>query len=99
MSLNRGVLGGCMRLGKLGMVALFVVALLGFSSAAFGQGTGTFTGTITDQKGLAMSGATVTIHNADTGIDLQPVMTNDTGLFLAPLLQPGNYDISANQAG
>ncbi len=99
MSVDRGVIGGCMRLRQLGIVALFLVALLGFSSAAFGQATGTLTGTITDQKGLAMSGANIVIHNADTGIDHEPVMTNDTGVFVVPLLPPGNYDVTASQTG
>ncbi len=46
-----------------------------------------------------MSGASVVIHNADTGIDHEPVTTNDTGVFVVPFLAPGNYDISASQAG
>src|ERR1700674_3753622 len=83
-----------------GMLGLAVLELLvGFAGSAFGQSTGTITGTVTDPKGLAMKGVNVSVHNADTGVDQKRVATNDSGLYLAPLLQPGNYDITASQTG
>ena len=88
-----------MRFRHLGIVVLFLIALLGFSGAAFGQATGTFTGTVTDPKGLAMSGVSVLIHSVDTGVDHEPVMTTDAGVYVVPFLAPGTYDISASQTG
>src|SRR3989449_7578246 len=84
-----------------GLTSLAVVALLaGFAGAAFGQTpTGTITGTVTDPKGGAMPGANISVHNADTGIDQRPLVTNETGVYSVPLLQPGNYDITASQPG
>src|ERR1700674_3959324 len=73
-----------------------LILLAGFAGAAFGQSaTGTLTGTATDAKGLAMAGVSVAVHNADTGVDQKSIMTNDTGIYLVPLLPPGNYDITA----
>jgi hypothetical protein len=77
-----------------------LAALVCFASGAFAQTAGSsITGTITDSKGLAMSGVSVLVHNADTGVDLKPVLTNDSGVYLAPLLQPGNYEVTASQSG
>src|ERR1700674_5496389 len=94
MRLNTGVLG------KWGFAGLVMLALLiSVSSAAFGQSTATLTGTVTDPKGLAMANATVVVHSEDTGTDQRPVTTTDSGIYNVPLLPPGNYDITASQAG
>lgn len=82
-------------------VTVLVMAFFaGSISSAFAQeATGTLTGTVTDQKGLAMNGVSVVVHSEDTGADSQPVMTNESGLYVVPLLQPGTYDVTASQAG
>jgi hypothetical protein len=89
------------RFRRIGLVAIAALALLtGFRVSAFAQSaTGTLTGTITDPKGLAMVGVMVTVHNVDTGVDQKPVITSEEGVFQLPLLQPGNYDITASQPG
>src|SRR5579864_8792182 len=88
---------GCVALKAVGMV--MVILSLVFAGSALGQvASGTLTGTITDAKGAAMAGVTVTVHNEDTGKDT-PAVTNDSGIFNAPLLPPGNYDVTAAQAG
>src|SRR5262245_60431198 len=84
--------------------AFFAFALLIFlaasTSAAFAQsGTGTLVGTVTDPQGAAVSGATVAVHNADTGVDLASVKTNETGSYTVSLLQPGHYDVTVSQTG
>ncbi len=99
MGPHRGVLGEVVRFRNLIIAAIILVALLSFSGQAFAQATGTLTGTVTDPKGLAISGATVLVHNTDTGLDQKPVTTGDTGLYTIPLLPPGNYDITVSQAG
>lgn len=87
-------------LAKCGFSALVVVMLaLCVTCTAFGQSTGTLTGTVTDPKGLAMTGVNVQIHNADTGVDLKPIATTDAGVYVMPLLPPGTYDITASQTG
>jgi hypothetical protein len=80
-------------------IGLAMALLLGFAGAGHAQvATGTITGTVTDMKGAAISGVTVTVQNEGTGIAF-PAKTNDTGLYRAPLLQPGNYDVTAVQPG
>ena len=71
-------------------VLAFVFAVTG---SAFAQSdTGTITGTVTDPKGLAMSGVNILIHNADTGADMKPIVTTESGIYVLTLLPPGNYE-------
>jgi hypothetical protein len=83
-----------------GIMVLCVVGVLtGFASVAFGQTTtGTITGTVTDAQGAAITGATVVVHNNETGLE-NTTKTNDAGLYAAPLLQPGTYDVTASETG
>jgi len=77
-----------------------MVLVAGLVSSGFAQtATGTLTGTITDPKGLAMAGVNVVVHSADTGVDQKPAVTNDSGVFLVPLLPPGTYDVTVSQTG
>src|SRR5271163_3758102 len=55
-------------------------------------------GTVSDPSGAAIVGATVTATNAGTGI-VSPTTTNQSGVYVFPSLQPGNYNITAEQAG
>lgn len=87
----------CARLGFLGFATLLLLG--GFSAAAFAQSaTGTLTGTVTDPKGLAIDGASVVVKNTDTGIET-PVTTNSSGIYYAPYLQPGNYEVTTSKDG
>ncbi len=101
MHVNRGVLKMKKQVKYLSLLSLAMVALLvSFVGGAFGQSaTGTITGTITDPKGLAMVGVTVTVHDVNTGVDHTPVMTNDQGIYNIPLLPPDNYEVTAAQTG
>jgi len=81
-------------------VFLTLVLLAAVTNKAFAQSaTGTLTGTVTDPKGLAMANATIVVHSEDTGVDMKPVMSNETGIYVAPLLPPGIYDVTASQSG
>ena len=50
---------------------------------------GNISGTVKDAQGV-VPGARVTITSTDTGAS-QPLVTNGSGYFEAPLVQPGNY--------
>src|SRR5712664_3927129 len=77
-----------------------VIILIACASTAFAQGgTGTITGTISDPKGLSVPDAKVTILNMDTGIDRAPLSTTDAGIYTAPFLQPGRYQMSVSKNG
>jgi Carboxypeptidase regulatory-like domain len=68
------------------------------SGPALAQETrGNISGTVRDAQGV-VPGATVTITSTDTGA-AQPLVTNGSGYFEAPLLQPGNYQIAVTMTG
>ena len=55
-------------------------------------------GTVKDASGGVLPGVTVTITNTDTGTE-RVVVTNDVGLFRAPLLPLGTYRVVAELQG
>ena len=55
---------------------------------------GTIAGTVKDSSGAFVSGATVTITNSETKVDVRTVTTDDNGQYSAPLLAAGNYSLS-----
>jgi len=59
---------------------------------------GTIEGTIIDDQGALLPGVTVTLTNVDTG-DVRSVVTNESGLYRAPLLPLGSYRIAAELQG
>src|SRR6266446_1462810 len=60
--------------------------------------TGAVRGTITDPSGAVLSNATVTLKNVATG-DTQQATTNSSGIYLFPLLRPGNYTVTVEETG
>jgi Carboxypeptidase regulatory-like domain/TonB dependent receptor-like, beta-barrel len=82
--------------------ALALLMLLGMAPVpvrAQSQATnGTIEGTIVDPSGAVLPGVSVTVTNVDTGID-RVVVTNEKGLFRAPLLPLGNYKVAAELQG
>lgn len=69
-------------------------------TAAWGQGTGsgTINGTIRDPNQALVPDASVTVHNISTNVD-RVVQTNDVGLYAAPFLPPGDYEVTAAKTG
>ena len=71
------------------------------SSPALAQSqaiNGTIEGTVVDDQGAVLPGVTVTVTNLDTG-DTRVVVTNESGLYRAPLLPLGTYRVSRGAAG
>jgi hypothetical protein len=59
---------------------------------------GAITGTVEDATGAAVPSATVNVHNNGTNADLH--LTSDaSGVFSAPLLEPGAYTVTVQAAG
>jgi hypothetical protein len=76
-----------------------VLILLAAISPAYAQLTsGSVVGTVVDQSGAAMSGASVAVKNSDTGVQYN-TKTNSTGVFTFPVLPVGNYSFTANATG
>ena len=76
--------------------SLLLTGLIGLN--AFGQETGTITGTVKDPTEARIPGVTVRVVNLDTGIQLNAV-TNDEGVFRISALMPGNYSVQAELPG
>lgn len=79
-----------------GLAILLVLLLL--ASALAQQPTGVIEGVVTDEKGAAIAGATVTITEKATGRQIV-LMTNNEGYYVARSLPPGSYSIKVEQQG
>src|SRR5208283_537796 len=83
------------------LIVLYLLALLAvFAGPAFPQlaGSATITGTLTDPSGAFVPGASVTIRNTDTAIE-RKIESNEVGLYSAPFLPPGDYEVRASKTG
>jgi len=79
--------------------AVAAVLLFGASAVAWAQETtGTLTGAAKDQTGAVLPGVTVTVKSIQTG-STQEFVTNESGLYTAPLLQPGEYEVNFSLSG
>jgi len=82
--------------GVLGVAFLFMF----FPSMISAQSvTGTILGTVSDSKGGAVAGATVTITNADQNIAIRTLTTDPQGQYVAALLPAGRYTVTAEASG
>ncbi len=79
-------------------VAFLAVLVLCGVAAEAQTFRGTILGTVTDQSGAAVSGATVTIRNLDTGLTREST-TSDDGSYSAPELPIGNYSVTVEKSG
>ena len=81
------------------LTACFLTLVLTSPALAQSQAiNGTIEGTVVDDQGAVLPGVTVTVTNLDTG-DSRVVVTNESGLFRAPLLPLGTYRVSAELQG
>src|SRR5712691_11492480 len=83
-------------------VFMYVLALClaGFASVAMAQSstTGSIEGTVSDQNGAAVRGATVTVTSPNL-ISPQTATTNDNGRYSILNLPPGPYKIAVEATG
>jgi len=76
-----------------------VLALLLLCVPAFSQGsTGRILGTVTDQSGGVVAGATVSVVDTARGVT-RTLITDDAGEYNAPNLTPGAYLVRAEAKG
>jgi hypothetical protein len=61
-------------------------------------GTASVTGTVKDSQGAVLPGATVTVTNTATGA-VRTTVTNESGSYSTPGLQPGEYVLKIELAG
>jgi len=67
-------------------------------AAAQSAAGGAIEGTVTDQSGGVLPGVTVTVRNTATGVTRETT-TGATGLYRAPLLPVGPYEVTAALSG
>jgi hypothetical protein len=60
--------------------------------------TGSFSGTVQDQSGAIISGATVVLHNQTTA-DNRKTVSNDRGVFTFAGVIPGDYSVAVEAKG
>src|SRR6202046_3498381 len=80
------------------MACAMLALMLGATSSRAQTFRGSILGTVTDMTGAAVSGATVTIHNVETGID-RITTTSVDGSYLIPELPIGNYNVTVELNG
>jgi hypothetical protein len=75
------------------------LVMLSFATPGRAQTTfGSISGTVTDPSGGAVQGARVTMINEATNVQ-QQVVTNGTGVYNVPDVQPGTYDVQVDAPG
>jgi carboxypeptidase family protein len=80
------------------LVALVLIALV-FPSPVRGQLAGAnLSGVVTDESGATVASAKVSIKNLATG-DVRDVTTNTDGLYSAPNVLPGSYEVTVTAKG
>src|SRR3989449_1223862 len=87
------------RLAPLALGAVFALLASSPSLAAQAQATtGIIRGVVTDPSGNVVAGARVTVTDAQTQFQ-RTVVSNEKGVFVAPLLPLGTYDVTARAVG
>jgi hypothetical protein len=88
---RRWIRGACALAAALGLAA-------GSARAQSQAVNGTIEGTIKDASGGLLPGVTVIVHNTETGAE-RVVVTDANGLYRAPLLPLGTYQVTAELSG
>src|SRR5467141_3419684 len=89
----------CVCLRKAFQAFCALLGLLLLCPPAYSQGSfGRILGTVTDQSGGVVAGATVTVLDKDRGVS-RTLTADDAGAYNAPNLTPGNYTVRAEAKG
>jgi Carboxypeptidase regulatory-like domain len=89
----------CVSIRKASAILATVFAVILICFPLFSQGNfGRILGTITDQSGGVVAGATVTVLDVDRGVS-RTLTSDDAGEYNAPNLQPGKYTVRAEAKG
>ncbi|HEY1803830.1 MAG TPA: carboxypeptidase-like regulatory domain-containing protein [Terracidiphilus sp.] len=89
---------GTHQVRRLALFFSLAILVLAVPRASWSQVTATLTGTVEDQSGGVIPGATVTLINESTKF-ASVNTSNGAGLYAFPSLTPGTYDIKASAKG
>ncbi|MGD1091894.1 MAG: carboxypeptidase-like regulatory domain-containing protein, partial [Bryobacteraceae bacterium] len=88
-----------MNRSKFASTLLLACAIVLASLTATAQSpTGIISGTVTDSSGAVVPNATITVTNKGTGA-ARTMQSNEAGVFSAPALEPGEYEVRAESTG
>ncbi len=82
----------------MGKYTSFVVFILLSVTTWAQSGNSAISGNLKDATGAAISGANVIVKNLESGVQV-PTVTNESGLYRAGALLPGNYQIDVDASG
>ena len=79
---------------------IFMLIVSSFPTSVFGQTatTARITGIVTDANGAAVAGASVKLVNKQTRVE-RSATTNDSGNYVFPSLEPGEYEVTVSAQG
>src|SRR4051812_29455450 len=80
------------------VLALFAGIFVLSAVSALAQSQARVTGTVTDNTGAVVVGASVSIRNVDTGV-VTTAVSNTSGVYNVPFLNPGQYKLSCELSG
>jgi hypothetical protein len=82
------------------LIALAIVCFFAYGSLAYPQGTtvAQLTGTVLDESGGAVKGASVALHQPETNRSYQTT-SNDSGYYAIPNIPPGAYELTVSFKG
>jgi hypothetical protein len=83
---------------SLRLALALAVLLVGSAVSAAAQTTGTISGSVQNEKGEAIPGATVTVRQVETNIS-QTAQTGDQGTYRFPNLPVGAYEVTVEASG
>ena len=92
------MLGGVTMAKRILFAAIACALALALSPAMYAQAAGSFSGTVTDQTGSVIVGATVHVIVASTGLTRE-AKTDDAGHYLVPLLPAASYTVTVEMKG
>ena len=80
-------------------LVVFALLALTFSAPAWAQSssTGTVSGSVTDQTGAVVAGATVSLTDVSTNIP-RSTTTNSKGSYIFVDVTPGTYNVAISKA-
>src|ERR1700758_2322743 len=84
--------------GKVFVFSIVIVIASAVCPLTYAQATGSFSGTVTDNSGANISGATITATSQATGLT-RTAKTDDAGRYLIPLLPVGTYTVRVDYTG
>jgi Carboxypeptidase regulatory-like domain len=79
-------------------ISCLLIALICCIAVLAQAPTGIISGTVTDESGAVISGASITIVNKATTAS-RSIAANGQGLFSAPALPPGDYEVRGEMKG